>query len=147
MLLLIPSSYRVHMRKLEWLGYNPVKVAWWSTQSSGHNTSTWQTHRQPRRRSKCRANAICVGWQERTSSNETMRLPSYQRQTTSMHAWTRTNNLHIQTRRAHKENVNEKQTRVKDFKNITQHVQKHTNRQTSKYTATRRKCLQKISNT
>jgi len=29
--------------KLEWLGYNLVKVAWWSTQSFGHNTSTWQT--------------------------------------------------------------------------------------------------------
>jgi len=40
--------------KLEWLGYNLVKVAWWSTQSFGHNTSTWQTHRQPRRHSKCR---------------------------------------------------------------------------------------------
>jgi len=37
--------------KLEWLGYNLVKVAWWSTQSFGHNTSTWQTHRQPRRHS------------------------------------------------------------------------------------------------
>jgi len=34
--------------KLEWLGYNLVKVAWWSTLSYGHNTSTWQTHRQPR---------------------------------------------------------------------------------------------------
>jgi len=30
--------------KLEWLGYNLVKVARWSTQSFGHNTSTWQTH-------------------------------------------------------------------------------------------------------
>jgi len=29
--------------KLEWLGYNLVKVAWWSTQSFGHNTSTWHT--------------------------------------------------------------------------------------------------------
>jgi len=27
--------------KLEWLGYKIVKVAWWSTQSFGHNTSTW----------------------------------------------------------------------------------------------------------
>jgi len=34
------------MGKLEWLGYNLVKVAWWSTQSFGYNTSTWQTHRQ-----------------------------------------------------------------------------------------------------
>jgi len=39
--------------KLEWPCYNLVKVAWWSTQSFGHNTSTWQTHRQPRRHSKC----------------------------------------------------------------------------------------------
>jgi len=45
--------------KLEWLGYNLVKIAWWATQSFGHNTSTWQTHRQPRRHSKCRANALC----------------------------------------------------------------------------------------
>jgi len=44
--------------KLEWLGYNLVKVAWWSTQSFEHNTSTWQTHRQPRRYSKCRADAL-----------------------------------------------------------------------------------------
>jgi len=53
-------SYRVHigMEKLEWLGYNLVKVAWWSTQSFEHNTSTWQTHGQPRRHSKCRANAL-----------------------------------------------------------------------------------------
>jgi len=29
--------------KLEWLGYNLAMDAWWSTQSSGHNTSTWQT--------------------------------------------------------------------------------------------------------
>jgi len=29
--------------KLEWLGYNLVKVAWWSTQSFGHSTSTWQS--------------------------------------------------------------------------------------------------------
>jgi len=34
------------MGKLEWLGYNLVKVAWWSTHSFGHNTSTWQTHGQ-----------------------------------------------------------------------------------------------------
>jgi len=32
--------------KLEWLGYNLVKIAWWSTQSFGHNTSTWQTLRR-----------------------------------------------------------------------------------------------------
>jgi len=44
--------------KLEWPGYNLVKVAWWLTESFGHNTSTWQTHRQPRRHSKCRANAL-----------------------------------------------------------------------------------------
>jgi len=31
--------------KLEWLGYNLVKVAWWSSQSLRHNTSTWQTDR------------------------------------------------------------------------------------------------------
>jgi len=37
--------------KLEWLGNNLVKVAWWLTQSFGHNTSTWQTHRVP----------VCVG--------------------------------------------------------------------------------------
>jgi len=40
-------------------GYNLVKVVWWSTQSFGHNTSTWQTDRQPRRHSKCRPNAMC----------------------------------------------------------------------------------------
>jgi len=44
--------------KLEWLGYNTMKVAWWLTQSFGHNTSTWQTHRQPRRHRKRRANAL-----------------------------------------------------------------------------------------
>jgi len=44
--------------KLKRLGYNPVKVAWWSTQSSGHDTSTWQTHRQPRHHSKCRADEL-----------------------------------------------------------------------------------------
>jgi len=56
----IHSSYRVHSwyGKTKWLGYNLVKVAWWSTQSFGHNTSTWRTHRQPRRHSKCRANAL-----------------------------------------------------------------------------------------
>jgi len=32
--------------KLEWLGYNLVKVACWSTQLFGHNTSTWQTNIQ-----------------------------------------------------------------------------------------------------
>jgi len=35
-------------------------VAWWSTKSFGHSTLTWQTHRQPRRYSKFRANAVCV---------------------------------------------------------------------------------------
>jgi len=43
---------------VEWLGYNLVKFAWWSTQSFGHSTSTWQTHRQPRRHCKCRANVL-----------------------------------------------------------------------------------------
>jgi len=43
--------------KLEWLGQNLVKVERWLTQSFGHNTSTWQTHRQPRRHSKCCTNA------------------------------------------------------------------------------------------
>jgi len=33
------------MGKLEWLGYNLVTVAWWPTQSFGHNISTWQTDR------------------------------------------------------------------------------------------------------
>jgi len=32
-------------RKLKWLGYNLVKVTWWSTQSFGRNISTWQTDR------------------------------------------------------------------------------------------------------
>jgi len=31
------------MGKLEWLGYNLVKVAWWSTQLSRHNAPTWHT--------------------------------------------------------------------------------------------------------
>jgi len=44
-------------KKPEWLGYNLVKVARWSTQSFGHNTSTWRTHRQPRRHSKRRSKA------------------------------------------------------------------------------------------
>jgi len=35
------------MEELEWLSYNLVKVARRSTQSFGHNTSTWQTHRWP----------------------------------------------------------------------------------------------------
>jgi len=43
-LLELSGSYLV-WGKLEWLGYNLVKVAWWSTQSFGHNTSTWQTDR------------------------------------------------------------------------------------------------------
>jgi len=46
------------MGKLERLGYNLVKVAWWSTQSFGNNTSTWQTHRQPRRYSNSRPYAL-----------------------------------------------------------------------------------------
>jgi len=57
-----PSSYRVHIwhGKTRTAGLQMVKVAWWSTQSFGHNTSTWQTYRQPRRRrhSKCRANVL-----------------------------------------------------------------------------------------
>jgi len=32
------------MGKLEWLGYNLVKMTWWSTQLLKHNTWTWQTH-------------------------------------------------------------------------------------------------------
>jgi len=39
------------MRKLEWLGYNLVKVVWWSAQSFEHNTSMWwariQTYTSP----------------------------------------------------------------------------------------------------
>jgi len=66
--------------KLEWPGCSLVKVAWWSTQSFGHNASTWQTHRQPRRHSKCHANAlrrtakmaeqikILLGWTRRGNS-------------------------------------------------------------------------------
>jgi len=54
-------EFIVGKTKLEWLGYNLVKAAWWSTQSFGHNTSTWQTHRQPRRHSKCHANALVSG--------------------------------------------------------------------------------------
>jgi len=44
----LTSSYLVWkgMKKVEWLDYNPVKVAWCSTQSFGHNASTWQTQRQ-----------------------------------------------------------------------------------------------------
>jgi len=42
-----PWVYRLFgMGKLEWLGYNLVKVEWRSTQSFRHNTSMWQTHRQ-----------------------------------------------------------------------------------------------------
>jgi len=48
------------MEKLEGLGYNRMEVAWWLTYSFGQNTSTWQTHRQPRCHCKCRANAVCV---------------------------------------------------------------------------------------
>jgi len=54
----IPMSFHlmpsVQGRKLEWLGYKHVKVAWWSTQVFGHNTLTWQTLRQPRRLSNSR---------------------------------------------------------------------------------------------
>jgi len=46
------------MEILEWLGYNPVKVAWWSIQSFEHNTSTQQTHRQPRRHSNIQFNIL-----------------------------------------------------------------------------------------
>jgi len=66
------------MEKLEWPGYNLVKVAWWSTQSLGHNTSTWQTHRSTDRQTDRQtdshvaiANAApthCVGRQEWTSA-------------------------------------------------------------------------------
>jgi len=35
------------------------KVAWWSTQLSRHNPSTWQTHRQPHHYSKRCANTLC----------------------------------------------------------------------------------------
>jgi len=45
------------MEKVKWLCYNLVKIAWWSTQSFGHNTSTWQTHRH-NRHSKFRVNAL-----------------------------------------------------------------------------------------
>jgi len=51
--------------KLEWLGYNQVKVAWRSTQLFGHNTSMWQTHTQRDKQTdshvtitKCRANSL-----------------------------------------------------------------------------------------
>jgi len=51
------------MGKLEWMGDSLVKVAWWSTRSFGHNTSTWQTHnhfrdRQPRRLSNAVASGV-----------------------------------------------------------------------------------------
>jgi len=51
----IPSSYRVHIwyGKREWL----VKIAWWSTQSFGHNKSTRQTH------SHVTVPTHCIGWQ------------------------------------------------------------------------------------
>jgi len=51
-------GFIVGVWKLEWLSYNLMKVAWWSTKSFGHNTSTWQTATQPRRHSKCRPNAL-----------------------------------------------------------------------------------------
>jgi len=55
----IPSSYWVHIwYEKTRLDYNPVKVIWWSTQLFGHNTSTWQTHRQPRRHSNSRPNGL-----------------------------------------------------------------------------------------
>jgi len=47
--------------KLEWLGYSLVKVESWSTQSFGYNTSTWQTHRQPRRHNNSRFSAVRPG--------------------------------------------------------------------------------------
>jgi len=55
----IPSSYWVHIwyGKTRMAGLQSGEVAWWSTQSFGLNTSTRQTYRQPRRHSKCRANA------------------------------------------------------------------------------------------
>jgi len=49
----IPSSYRVHtwcrktrMAELQSSELWKSLVTWWSTQSFGHNTSTWQTDRQ-----------------------------------------------------------------------------------------------------
>jgi len=54
-------GFLIVMEKLEWLGYNLMKVAWWLTQSFGHSTSTWQTHRQPRHHSKCLANTLSGG--------------------------------------------------------------------------------------
>jgi len=56
----ISSSCWVHIYfgKLEWLGYNLVKVAWWSTQSCGYSTSTWQSHRQPHCHSNSCPNAL-----------------------------------------------------------------------------------------
>jgi len=53
----VPLSYRFLFStgKVQWLGYNLVKVAQWSPQSLGHNTSTWQTHRQQCCHSKCHA--------------------------------------------------------------------------------------------
>jgi len=51
----IPLSYQVHFWYLKnrMGGLQLVKVTWWSTQSSGYNTSMWQTHRQPHCHSKC----------------------------------------------------------------------------------------------
>jgi len=46
------------MGKPDWLGYNLVNAGRWSTQSIGQNTPKWQTHRQPRRHSKCHGNAL-----------------------------------------------------------------------------------------
>jgi len=42
------TGFMFGMGKLEWLSYRLMKVAWWPTQSFGHNASTWQTDRQPR---------------------------------------------------------------------------------------------------
>jgi len=58
--------------KLEWLGYNLVKVARWSTQSFGHNTSTWQTHTDSHVATANAAPTHRVAWHEwfRRSSND-----------------------------------------------------------------------------
>jgi len=62
--LLKPSGLVFGMGKLEWLGYNFLKVVWWSTQSLGtihqhdRHTAINMTDRQTRRHNKCRANAL-----------------------------------------------------------------------------------------
>jgi len=58
-LFLVKDSKQSHTGKLEWLGDNLVKVALWSAHSFGHNTWTWQTHRQLCRHSKCHLNTLC----------------------------------------------------------------------------------------